>query len=153
MKAIGAIAAACAILAASAATAFDDDDMRQVVGEVGEELQACSVYFTIVSTCVADEEPNVTKAYGDAATRLGIMAIRSMRAAGVSDGAYIAGQADLAKAMMGAMNGNCVNIAVLIHKYLDFCQAIASKGTDERVKAWIGCIRAHQVSCGGPGFP
>jgi hypothetical protein len=57
-----------------------------------------------------------------------------------------------AKAMMEAMNGNCSNIAILLNKYMSFCQQL-DRDADPRLKAWVACLRAGQQKCGGPGLP
>src|ERR1700730_16640926 len=51
-----------------------------------------------------------------------------------------------------AMGGDCTNIAVLLQRYLKFCQQL-SHDADQRLKEWVACARARQRTCGGPGLP
>jgi hypothetical protein len=50
------------------------------------------------------------------------------------------------------MGGDYTNIAVLLQRYLKFCQQL-SHDTDQRLKEWVACARARQRTCGGPGLP
>jgi hypothetical protein len=56
------------------------------------------------------------------------------------------------KAMMKSMQNNSTNIAVPPRKYSTFCQSLR-ENTDQRLKTWIGCIRAKQQTCGSPRLP
>ena len=137
-------------LSADAAMAQTDQEMIWAMGEVGEELQVCSVYFTVVSGCLRRQEPALSEKYLQGAQRLGLMAASSQQSAGVSQEAYLAFSDVLFKDMKKSMGGNCTNIAVLGKKYMSFCQRL-NQDADPRLKEWIACLRAHQKTCaGGP---
>jgi hypothetical protein len=137
----------------SSAWAQTDKDILQATGEVAGELQTCSVYFLVTSTCIGPQRPDLGQTYREAADKLGNLAIATGRAAGISETAYAAQASLYAKAMMKEMGGNCTNIAVLLQRYSEFCQRL-SQGDDPRLMDWIACIRGRkQTTCGGPGLP
>jgi hypothetical protein len=91
--------------------------------------------------------------YSVAAEKVGILAINTGRAAGVSDEAYAAQATLYTDAMMKAMGKNCTNIAVLLQKYVDFCQRL-KQDADPRLMEWIACAHAgREDNCDGPGLP
>jgi hypothetical protein len=147
--------AACATLVAAMAAllqpaaAQSEADIKRAMGEVAGELQQCSVYFLVLSSCVADQEPALARTYRNMADKVSDLAISGGRAAGVSDEAHAALGSLLAESMMKSMNGNCTNIAVLLKKYMNFCQRL-SQDADPRLKEWAACARARQRTCGGP---
>jgi hypothetical protein len=54
-----------------------------------------------------------------------------------------------APVMMNSIDSNCINIAVLLKKYANFCQRL-SQDADPRLKEWIACAHARQQgACGG----
>lgn len=134
-----------------------DKEIIWAVGEVAGELQLCAVYFGFVAYCL-DQNPggqtkDLAKPYHAAADRLNELALKSHMAAGLSADAYIA-MLPLHMQNMRALLGNrdsaqCSNIAVLLNKYMNFCQRL-SQDADPRVMEWIACIRANQQTCGGP---
>ena len=140
-------------LSVGAAAAQTNQQMIWAMGEVGEELQVCSVYFTVISGCLQQQEPAISKKYQQGAERLGFLGATSKQSAGVSKEAYLAFSDVLFKDMMKAMDGSCTNFAVLLKKYMDFCVQL-SQDADPRLRAWIACIHAGQHGlCGGPGVP
>lgn len=136
-------------LSAGAATAQTEQEMIWALGEVGEEQQVCSVYFTVISGCLGHQRPDLSERYLQAAQRLALLGASGKQSAGVSQEAYLAFSDVLFKDMMKSMGGNCTNIAVLLKKYMNFCQRL-SQDADPRLKEWIACFRAHQQTCGGP---
>lgn len=146
------VALFAAIFFASSAWAQTDKDVLQAMGEVAGELQICTVYFLVASTCIAPQRSDLGQTYREAADKLGNLAIATGRTAGISDAAYAAQASLYAKAMMKAMGGNCTNIAVLLQRYSEFCQRL-SQDADPRLKDWIACIRGQKQTCGGPGLP
>jgi hypothetical protein len=140
-------------LSAGAAAALTNQEMIWAMGEVGEELQVCSIYFTVTSGCLERQEPATSKKYMQAAEGLALLGLSSKQSAGVSKKAYLAFSDVLFKDMMKAMDGSCTNFAVLLKKYMDFCVQL-SQDADPRLRAWIACIHAGQHGlCGGPGVP
>jgi hypothetical protein len=138
--------AALALSISSVAMAQADQDMIWALGEVGEELQTCSVYFTVVSGCLGHQRPDVSESYVQGARKLALLGASSKQSAGVSQEAYLAFSDVLFKDMMKSMGGNCTNIAVLLKKYMNFCQRL-SQDADPRLKEWIACFRAHHEKC------
>ena len=136
-----------------AATAQTDDYiMKQAIGETAGDLQICSVYFMIGSTCLTNQRPDLAASYQQSGEKVLALAIAGFQSVGVSDAAITAQGSMYTEAMMNAMNRNCTNIAVLLQRYLKFCQQL-SQGPDLRLKEWIACARANQPTCGGPGLP
>ena len=131
------------------ATAQSEADVKWAMGEVAGELQQCSVYFLVLSSCVASQEPALARTYRNMSDKVADLAISSGRAVGASDEAYAALGSLLAETMMKSMGGNCTNVAVLLRKYMSFCQRL-SRDTDPRIREWMACARARQRTCGGP---
>jgi hypothetical protein len=127
-------------LSVGAAAAQTNQQMIWAMGEVGEELQVCSIYFTVVAGCLQQQEPDISKKYQQGAERLGLLGATSKQSAGVSKEAYLAFSDVLFKAMMNPMGGNCTNIAVLLNKYMDFCVQI-SQDADPRLRTWTARAR------------
>jgi hypothetical protein len=138
--------AAVLALWATAAPAQTDQEMIWAMGEVGEELQVCSTYFTVLSGCLQHQEPALSGTYLQLAQRVGLLAITSKVSAGVSQEAYLAFSDVLFKDMMKSMGENCTNIAVLLKKYMSICQQL-SRDADPRLKEWIACFRDHHEAC------
>jgi hypothetical protein len=142
-------------LSGSAATAQTDAEMKWALGEVAGELQECSVYFGFVEYCIAPQRPDVARSYHAAKERLNELALKSHLAAGLSGDAYIAMlplHAQNMRELLGnreTLGNNCSNIAVLLKKYMNFCQKL-SQDADPRLKEWIACIRARRQTCDGP---
>ena len=67
-------------LSAGAAAAQTDQEMTWALGEVGEELQVCSIYFTVVAGCLQQQEPAISKKYQQGAERLGFWERQASRA-------------------------------------------------------------------------
>ena len=103
------------------------------MGEVGEELQVCSVYFTVISGCLGHQRPDLSETYLQAAQRLALLGASSKQSAGVSPEAYLAFSDVLFQNMKKSMGGNCTNIAVLLKKYMNFCQRL-SQDVDPRLE-------------------
>ena len=56
-------------------------EMNAAVGEVGEELQTCSVYFAVISGCVRQQRPDLCEIYLQAAQWLGLLGASSKQTA------------------------------------------------------------------------
>ena len=131
------------------AFAQKNEEMKWAVGEVGQELQKCSVYFLVLSSCLETQEPTLSSRYRAAHDNISRLAISATMAAGVSPEAYTALAQIEAAEMMKSMSNNCTNIAVLLKKYMNFCQRLSIE-TDSRINEWLACIHASRRSCGGP---
>ena len=77
-------------LSAGAAMALTDQEMMWAVGEVGEELQVCSIYFTVASGCLQHQEPALSETYLQMARRAALSGAKAKQSAGVSPEAYLA---------------------------------------------------------------
>ena len=74
-------------LSVGAAAAQTNQQMIWAMGEVGAEMQVCSVYFTIVSGCLAGQVPPVTdtsEKYQHAAENLALLGLANQKTAGIS---------------------------------------------------------------------
>jgi hypothetical protein len=129
-----------------------DDHVKRAMGEVAGELEVCSAYFMVVSTCVKPQEPRLARDYEADGKRIGGISFMLFQSLGVSEAAVAAQYKLYTDAMMNAMQQNCTNIAVLLQRYRNFCQRL-SQDADPRLKEWIACSSARQRSCGGPGLP
>jgi hypothetical protein len=143
------VAALILCLGGSAVTAQTNEQIKQAVGEVAGELQQCSVYFLVLSTCVEQQDPALSQSYRKAADRVGQLSLSSGRTAGVSNEAYMALGTMLSEDMMKSMGGNCVNVAVPMKKYMNFCQKL-SRDADPRLTEWIKCIQTSDKTCNSP---
>jgi hypothetical protein len=133
-------------------TAQTSDHFKRATGEVASELQVCSVYFLVLSSCLSLDEPGLAHTYREMSDQAAVLAVSSFRAVGVSDAVYAAQASLYTEAMVNAMRGDCTNSAVLLQRYSKFCQRL-SQDTDLRLKEWTVCARARQRTCGGPGLP
>ena len=55
----------------------------------------------------------------------------------------------LSEEMMKSMGGNCINSAVPMKKYMNFCQLL-NRDADPRLMEWIKCVHAADRTCNGP---
>ncbi len=136
-------------LYAQVGMAQTNEEIKQAAGEVASELQQCSVYFLLVSTCVAQQDPALSLSYRKAADRVGQLSLSTGRTAGMSNDAYMARGTMLSEGMMKSMGGDCINSAVPMKKYMNFCQLL-NRDADPRLMEWIKCIHAADRTCNGP---
>ena len=146
------IAVMAVCFSVNAATAQTDVDMKWALGEVASEMQVCGDYFSVAARCFKPQRPDLATTYQVASDRIMSSAISGQRAAGMSDKAIVAQSLAYTETMMKAMNGNCSNVQVLLNRYMNFCQQL-DRDSGPRLKEWIACIHARQLSCGGPGLP
>jgi hypothetical protein len=145
-------AALIALCLIGSATAQSSDHFKRATREVASELQVCSVYFLVLSSCFSLEESGLAHIYRDMSDQVADLAVSSFRAVGVSDEVYAAQASLYTEAMVNAMRGDCANVAVLLQRYSKFCQRL-SQDADLRLKEWTVCARSRQRTCGGPGLP
>jgi hypothetical protein len=136
-------------LCAQVGMARTNEEIKQAAGEVASELQQCSVYFLLVSTCVAQQDPALSLSYRKAADRVGRLSLSTGRTAGMSNDAYMARGTMLSEEMMKLMGGDCINSAVPMKKYMNFCQLLI-RDADPRLMEWIKCVHAADRTCNGP---
>src|ERR1700730_3956230 len=115
-----------------------NEEIKQAVGELAGELQQCSVYFLVVSTCVAQQDAALSLSYRKAADKVGDLAVNSGRTSGLSNEALVARHQLMFEAMRKSMAGDCINSAVLLKKYMNFCQRL-NHDADPRLMEWIKC--------------
>jgi hypothetical protein len=133
----------------SSAMAQTNEQVKQALGEVAGELQQCSVYFLRLSTCVGQRDPSLSLSYRKAADKVGERSLSTGRTAGVSNDAYVAIGAMLSENMMKSTGNNCINVAVPMKKYMNFCQKLSSDA-DPRLMEWIKCIQKADKTCNSP---
>src|SRR4051794_8545134 len=71
------------------AMAQTNEEIKQARSHLADDLQQCSLFFLVASTCVADQDAAVALSYRKASDELGKLAISSSRAAGVSKNAFL----------------------------------------------------------------
>jgi hypothetical protein len=136
-------------LCARVGMAQTNEEAKQALGELAGEFQQCSVYFLVVSTCVAQQDPALSATYRKLSDKVSNLSISTGRTVGVSDEAYTAMGMLEAKTMKKSIGNDCVNIAVLLKQYMNFCQQL-SHDADPRLKEWIVCIHASNRTCNSP---
>src|SRR4051812_12852278 len=144
--------------------------------DLADDLQQCSVFFYVASTCVADQDAALALSYRKAVDKLDKLAISSYRATGLSEKAskeaYAAGGFLVAEMMMKDLVGNCAIFgtpriagegrnggpesnradAVMlafrdrVKKYMNFCQVLA-RDAGLRLMERIKCVQAKDRNC------
>jgi tetratricopeptide (TPR) repeat protein len=131
--------AAIAISIASAAIAQDQprDGENRTLNELSWEMLECSTYFLISAQCIESHPdpsaPRTTSDLRQAAEKIGTLAITTGRAAGVTDEGVAERTKLTFQKLMKSINNNCVNIAVLLDRYNNFCKQL-SQEPDKRLK-------------------
>jgi hypothetical protein len=152
----GAITVAGAVLLVGALAPISaqttEDPKKRALGEVAGEMEVCSAYFYVVSTCLKPQEPRLASEYEAQHKQSFVLSSTLLQKYGVSDDAIVAQFENYTKALMTAIQFNCTNIAVLLQRYATFCQRL-SQDPEPRVKEWLACSNARQRTCGGPGLP
>jgi hypothetical protein len=86
----------CAAVLALATTTYaaaaqsHQEHMAEAVLETASEMQECTVYFVVSSTCFIEQSPTMVKQYRDAADRMGELALKSAKTLGMSTEAFTA---------------------------------------------------------------
>ena len=98
-------------LFAQARRAETREEINQARRDLADDLQKCSVFFYVASTCVADQDAALALSYRKAVDKLDKLAISSYRATGLSkkasNKAHVAGGFLIAEMMMKELVGNC----------------------------------------------
>ncbi len=141
---------ALATTTSAAAAQSNQEHMAEAVLETASEMQECTVYFVVSSSCFIEQSPTMVKQYRDAADRMGELALESAKTLGMSTEAFIARHSLMGEKMMEDMGKSCINVAVLQRRYAKVCQRL-SQSADTRLLEWIACKKAKKLSCpGGP---
>jgi hypothetical protein len=112
------------------------DAQTRAINELSGEMSECAVYFLITATCLEGNPeprtPQLIKDLKEQAGKIGALAIKTGRIVGVTDDAVGARMRLTRDDMMKSLNNNCTNIAVLLEKYTNFCQAL-TQNADPRL--------------------
>jgi hypothetical protein len=96
---------------AQAGRAETKQEIKQARRDLADDLQQCSVFFYVASTCVADQDAALALSYRKAVDKLDKLAISNYRATGLSEKAskeaYAVGGFLVAEMMMKDLVGNC----------------------------------------------
>src|SRR5262249_11382059 len=98
------------------------DAQRKALGETAGELEVCSAFFMVVAACIAPQEPKLSDDYAKKGTTVGNLSFTLLKNLGVSEAAFDAQYKIYTDSMLNAMQKNCTNIAVLLQRYMNFCQ-------------------------------
>src|SRR3954468_24025821 len=106
-----AIALVMLCLVAQAARAETKEAIKQARRYLADDLQKCSVFFYVASTCVANQDAALALSYRKAVDKSDKLAISSYRATGLSEKAskeaYAVGGFVIGQMMMKDLVGNC----------------------------------------------
>src|SRR5262249_44867025 len=106
-----------------------------------------------IAACIAPQEPKLAGDYEKKGKTVGDLSFTLLKNLGVSEDAFDAQYKIYTNSMLNAMQKNCTNIAVLLQRYMNFCQRL-SRDADPRLKEWVECYQTgRQRSCGSPGLP
>jgi hypothetical protein len=104
------------------------ENEKRAVNELSGELLECSVYFTISAECMRGHPdprvPSIIKKYEEASTTAGGKAMMVGRIVGLTDDAVASRMKLIQNEMMKSIKDNCVNIAVLLERYANFCPGL-----------------------------
>jgi hypothetical protein len=143
------ISAFCLSAEIGTAQATEDEIFSKAVSEVAGELQQCSIYYFMVAICTEPQNAELSTSSRAIAERLNGKSIALGRKVGVSDQAYEALSRLEMDDLKKSMDGNCINIAVPMKKYLNFCTRLANDDKS-RFKEWFACIQEKSSTCDGP---
>jgi hypothetical protein len=163
-------------LFAQAGRAETREEIKQARRDLADDLQQCSVFFYVASTCAADQDAALALSYRKAVDKLDKLAISSYRATGLSDKAskeaHAAGGFLVAEMLMKDLVGNCAvfgapgiagegrnggpesnraDAAMLtfrdrVKTYMNFCQELA-RDPGPRLMERIKCVQAKDRDC------
>jgi hypothetical protein len=123
---IAAIATGCMTFVA-VGQPLSENEIR-AVNALSAELLECSVYFTITVQCVRGHPdpsvPRIIENFEEMSKKAGVMSIQVGKIVGVTDAAVGSRMKLITNEMMKSMNNDCVNIAVLLERYTNFCQRL-----------------------------
>ena len=131
---------------------LSEPNVARSLNELSGEMLECAVFFAIGSQCVKGHPdpsaPETVESAMKAFDELLDMAIDTGRKAGLSQAAITARQKMTTDAMMKLMGGQCINIAVVIERYADFCEQL-HRDADPRLQELLAgqtCTRKYR--CG-----
>ena len=104
---------------------------KDASNELSGELLECSAYYLVASGCIEHSTnpgaPEVARDYKKAAERLSTMGFDLGLSIGKSKEALLAlGKLSMNK-QMAAIKKNCMNAAVLLERYANFCKQLAEQ--------------------------
>ena len=135
---------------AALAAELKQEDVADAPSEVANEMQECSAYFIVSSTCIGYQDVALANSYRQHADQLALLAFQILRTRGLSPEAYAARGGQILEGMQKATQSTCINLAALLRKYAKFCTEI-TRDPDPRLKQWTACKQAKRSPCpGGP---
>src|SRR5262249_48186837 len=121
------------------------DAQRKALGETAGELEVCSAFFMVVAACIAPQEPKLSDDYAKKGTTVGNLSFTLLKNLGVSEAAFDAQYKIYTDSMLNAMQKNCTNIAVLLQRYMNFCQRL-SQDADPRPNRAAALVRVARLA-------
>jgi hypothetical protein len=94
--------------------------MNEYVGEMTE----CSAYLQVASWCVGDANPDVAKNLETNSRTMGGQAIILGEKLGIKGEAFAARFKLDVQDMQKMMDKNCLNISILMERYMKFCEGM-----------------------------
>jgi len=150
------------------------EEIKLARRDLADDLQQCSVFFYVASTCVADRDAALALSYRKAVDKLDKLAISNYRATGLSEKAskeaYAAGGFLVAEMMMKDLVGNFAIFGTLagedrnggpesnradaamlvfldrVKTYINFCRELA-RDAGPRLMERIKCVQAKDRNC------
>jgi hypothetical protein len=109
-----------------------DENGKQTVVELSNEMVECQAYFVVSATCFRDfldpaAAPGAVRDYMNAADHMGQLALETGNRAGVTADAIRARMNLMTEAMMTSMNKNCANLSILAWQYGRFCKELSTQ--------------------------
>ena len=125
---IKAVLIATAILSTQTANAQNvesalPDGMVQAFNNFSAEMQTCQVYNLAALRCFQEMDPKSAATVQKTADAFAELAINSAKIVGLSEKALFARGNLLVQGMKDDLDGNCINISVLLNKYAKKCKA------------------------------
>jgi hypothetical protein len=127
----------------------DDEIFNKAVSEVAGEMQQCSNYYFMVAACTEPKDAELSAKSHETAERLDGKSIGLGRSVGISDQAYAALTKLETVELEKSMNNNCINIAVPMKRFMNFCARLADDDSS-RFKEWFRCLQEKNKTCDAP---
>jgi hypothetical protein len=106
--------------------------VREELNNLSSDLQQCFVYNYVGAQCFADKEPALNARIKAIADQQNSVSIMVGRIAGISDKAFLARTEMFMKEMKDDMDGDCINISVILNKYAKQCKTLM-EGLEGRI--------------------
>jgi len=110
--------------------------VREELNNLSSDLQQCFIYNSVGAQCFADKEPALKARIEAIANEQNSVSIMVGRMAGISDKAFLARTEMFMKEMKDDMDGDCINISVILNKYAKQCKTLM-EGLEGRINAIV----------------